>query len=88
MRYVDLNTQVDPRSPSLGKVYATPEALEAISAANEKPVSLLVRHLLCEFEVHFRSEDSILSAHLWGCGVELLIDTHLDGGITTIDLSL
>jgi hypothetical protein len=80
---------------SLGRIVATPGALQALEEAGQDPSEFLIRHQagdwgeLCEEdrqenELSLREGFRLLSVYRTRCGVKLWIITEADRSVTTI----
>ena len=79
----------------LGRIVATPGALEALKEAGERPATLLKRHIAGdwgELDDHDRQENErsiadgcrLLSAYTLSTGAKLWIITEADRSVTTL----
>lgn len=80
---------------NLGRIVATPGALDAFAAAGEQPLTYLIRHAACDWGI-VSTEDGrlndqsvengsrILSAYRLKNGVKVWVITEADRGATTI----
>ena len=79
----------------LGRIVATPRALEALEEAGERSSALLTRHVVGdwgELDEHDRSENEtslaegrrLLSAYSLSTGARLWIITEADRSVTTL----